>query len=80
MNLTVRGVPVRLYRELKTRAELNRRSVSQETIAIIEQAVGPAPLKIEAILKEMAEIRARHRGSELTEEILSNAKHRGQPS
>jgi len=40
--LYLRSLPAALYERLKARAQRNRRSVTQEAIAILEEALGAA--------------------------------------
>jgi plasmid stability protein len=60
--LVLKGVPEQLRRELKQRAEGNRRSVTQEAIGILEtalkrvQIIPPAkPFKLKSVLR-MSEV------------------------
>lgn len=41
--LNVKNLPDRLYRKLKARAKRERRSVSQEVVVLLEQALEPGP-------------------------------------
>lgn len=45
--LNIKGIPDALYRKLQARAKRERRSVAQEVIYLVSQAVeAPAPLSI----------------------------------
>ena len=60
--LQVRDMPEDLYETLKLSAKRNHRSISQETISLIEQGLGlvPKPIKTsEDVLRERAEERER---------------------
>ncbi|GAB5562279.1 MAG: hypothetical protein SynsKO_39260 [Synoicihabitans sp.] len=40
--ITLKALPVSLHRQLKTRAARHKRSLNQEVIAVLEDAVAPA--------------------------------------
>lgn len=42
--LNVKNLPDGLYRKLKARAKRERRSVSQEVVVLLEQALEPGPV------------------------------------
>jgi antitoxin FitA len=56
-NLTIKGVPERLYLRLKERAERNRRSLNAEIIVALEEATG---LRSESREEVIRRIRERH--------------------
>lgn len=58
-SLTLKDIPPRLHRQLRERAERNRRSLSQEALACLEQAVLTRPIDAAAVLKRARAIRAR---------------------
>ena len=55
--LNVKNFPDRLYRKLQRRAESNRRSVAQEIIHLVDEAVTESPrrslLELEGLGKEL---------------------------
>ena len=79
MNLTIKDVPAKLHRKLKTQADTNKRSVNWEVIDILEQATQSRPLNVEALLADVQKIRNRIKGPPLTEGLLRKAKNSGRP-
>ena len=55
-SVTIKNMPDRLLRELRSRAASHRRSLNSEVIACLESLMGPRPVDPEALL---ADIRAR---------------------
>ncbi|MBM3837812.1 MAG: Arc family DNA-binding protein [Verrucomicrobia bacterium] len=79
MNVTIKDLPARLHRKLKARADANKRSLNWEVIDILEKAVEPTPVDVEAILADIKKIHARTNLPPLTEEFLREAKNQGRP-
>lgn len=50
--LTVRDIPDRVYRRLKERAGSNRRSMSNEIVTLLEEALLPRPVGPDRFLAE----------------------------
>lgn len=49
--ITLKSLPKSLHRSLKIRAARNKRSLNQEVIAVLEDAVASArPVKVEALI------------------------------
>lgn len=57
-SLTLKDIPKRLHQQLRERAERNRRSLSQEAIACLEQAVAAKPADPDALLAKARSLRA----------------------
>lgn len=57
--LTVRDIPDRVYRRLKKRAGSNRRSMSNEIVTILEEALLPRPVHPDEFLAEAEAFHAR---------------------
>lgn len=57
VNVTIKDLPPRLHRELKARAQANKRSLNWEVIDIIERAVEGRPLEVDEFLKRIASVR-----------------------
>lgn len=57
--LTIKNVPDALYERLKDRARRQRRSINQEAIVCIEQAVGSGYDDEESLQKEIRAFRER---------------------
>ena len=58
-SLTLKDIPKRLHHELRERAARNRRSLSQEALACLEQVVLAQPVDAEAVLSRARALRAR---------------------
>ena len=57
--ITLKALPDRLHRQLKARAARHKRSLNQEVLAVLEEAVAPARrLDVEALLAETRQFRA----------------------
>ena len=76
-NLTIKGLPQRLYERLKQRAASHRRSLNSEVIVCLEQATNVPTLDPEAWLAETDRLRRRLALSPLTEKSLRRAKRTG---
>jgi len=55
--LTIKNIPEDVYERLKRRAKFRRRSINQEVIAVIEQALETPPIDVDATLKRTQKIR-----------------------
>ena len=78
-NLTIKGVPQRLYLRLKRRAARHRRSLNSEVIICLEQAVDAALIDPESWLASVDRLRERLSLTPLTESALRKAKATGRP-
>jgi plasmid stability protein len=78
-NLTIKGVPQRLYLRLKRRAARHRRSLNSEVIICLEQAVDAALIDPESWLASVDRLRVRLSLTPLTKGALRKAKARGRP-
>lgn len=78
-SLTIRGIPADLYRLLKGRAAKHRRSINQEVLACLEQALGGARLDPAELLARADAVRLGLRMPPWTAEELRRARHPGQP-
>ena len=58
-SLTLKDIPKRLHQQLRERAERNRRSLSQEALACLEQVVAAEPLDAETLLTKARALRAK---------------------
>lgn len=58
-SITLKDVPRRLHQRLRARAAKNRRSLNQEALACLEQAVLAEPVDVDALLRLARETRAR---------------------
>ncbi len=57
-SLTLKDIPRRLHQQLKDRAVRNRRSLSQEALACLEQAIAAEPVDAVALLRKARTERA----------------------
>jgi plasmid stability protein len=51
-SLTLKDIPRRLHQQLKERATRNRRSLSQEALACLEQIVATEPVDTASVLRK----------------------------
>ena len=77
VSITVKNIPEKLYENLKTRAELERRSVNSEIIRILDEALVVHPVKPEDMIAMARALRAKTRGGPITDEFISRAKREG---
>ncbi len=78
-SLTIKGVPDSLFRRLKRRATLHRRSLNSEVITCLEQAASFPAIDPKAWLAEVDRLRVRLALRPLTEASLTRAKANGRP-
>lgn len=78
-NLTIKGIPEELYRQLKQRATRHRRSLNSEVICCLESAASLTTVDPEAWLVNADKLRNRLGLTPLTEESLREAKRVGRP-
>lgn len=57
--LTVRDLPEDLHDRLRAQAKAHRRSITAETMVILERALGGRPKREDELLKRAAELRER---------------------
>jgi plasmid stability protein len=74
--LTIKNLPDELYEKIKTSAAVNRRSINQEAIFLIEQALAANAAGTETTLSEVRLLREQL-GIYVTEEELAKAKNEG---
>lgn len=75
--LTIKSMPVPLYRRLKQRAVAHRRSLNSEILVCLEQAVAAEPAEPRAVLARADALRQRLRVPRLTDARLRAAKAAG---
>jgi len=75
-NITVRNIPDKLHKNLQKRAKLFHRSLNNEIIASLEEALFPSNREIDDILEKSEEIRAKL-GFKLSLKVINNAKREG---
>ena len=78
-NLTIKGLPDRLYRRLKRRAARHRRSLNSEVIVCLEQVINVTTIDPESWLASADRLRKRLALTPVTESALRKAKASGRP-
>lgn len=77
--LTLKQVPDDLYQRLKERAAAHRRSLNNEAITCLEQALGPQRFDRQSWLEEVRALRRQAPKAFLTDEMLRKAEDEGRP-
>jgi len=75
--LTVKNIPEKVYRCLKTQAARRHRSLNQEIIACLEQSTSSVPIDPAAFLTQARELRKQIKGPLVTEKRLRQLKDAG---
>jgi len=75
--LTIKNVPGKLVRRLKTQASLHRRSLNLEVISCLEAATGATPVDPEALLATARAMRIVPKGLRVTDRLLKQFKNEG---
>jgi len=78
-NLSLKQVPDDLYQLLKARAAAHRRSINNEAIVCLEQALEARPFEAKRWLEEARTLRRQVPDLTLDDETLLLAKRRGRP-
>jgi antitoxin FitA len=69
INISVKGIPMDVYEQIKKRAERNYRSINSEIIATLADSVESNRVEYETVVYNAKYIRDRAKGSLTTEEI-----------
>ena len=77
--LTIKNIPLELYKCLKERAAENRRSLNGEVIVCLERAVGYERLDAETYLARVRAFRRTLPNVFLTDEEITATKNEGRP-
>jgi len=75
--LTIKNVPDKLVRKLKTQASQHHRSLNLEVISCLEAATGAAPIDPDALLATARAIRIVPKGLRLSDRLLKQIKNAG---
>jgi plasmid stability protein len=75
--LTIKNIPLDVYERLKRRAIVNRRSINQEVIAVIERALETPPIDVDSTVKRTQKIRELTAQYRLRDEELEQWKNEG---
>lgn len=76
-SITLKNIPEPIYQRIKQAAKRNHRSMNNEIIACLEQALAPRPVDVAARLDQARRLRARFTGPELKLDDLMDAINRG---
>ncbi|MGA8019271.1 MAG: Arc family DNA-binding protein [Desulfobacterales bacterium] len=77
--ITVKNIPHDLYELIKHNAAEHRRSINNEVIAIIENALRSQKIDPEDFLVTVRKLRERTKRIELTDCLINQAKNEGRP-
>jgi antitoxin FitA len=75
--LTIKNIPLDVYERLKRRAKASRRSINQEVIAVIEQALETPPIDVDSTLARTRKIRELTSQFRVRDEELEQWKNEG---
>ncbi len=77
--ITIKNIPSDLYALLKQNAAINRRSINNETIAIIENSLCGKKLSPDDFLVSARKLREKTKRFVLTDDFINQAKNEGRP-
>ncbi len=75
--LTIKNIPTDLYERLKRYAARDRRSINNQVIVCLEQALTTARPDADTILKEARTMRCKTSRHVLTDKVLARVKQEG---
>jgi len=70
INISVKGIPMDVYEQIKKRAERNFRSINSEIIAILADSEQSNRVEYETVVYNARKIREQAKGSLTMDEIL----------
>lgn len=70
INISVKGIPMDVYEQIKKRAERNHRSINGELIATITDSIQSNRVEYETVVYNARKIREQAKGSLTMDEIL----------
>ncbi|MFU8815611.1 MAG: FitA-like ribbon-helix-helix domain-containing protein [Pseudomonadales bacterium] len=76
-SITLKNIPDPIYQRIKLAAKRHHRSMNNEIIACLEQALAPRPVDIESRLGEARRLREQFTGPVLKIEDIASAIDRG---
>lgn len=76
--LTIKNVPEGLYRRLKERAAVHRRSINSEVLVCLELVLRRSPMAEDELLAELKTLREQA-GVYVTDDALRRAVEEGRP-
>ncbi|MEM7334864.1 MAG: Arc family DNA-binding protein [Chloroflexota bacterium] len=77
-NLTIKNLPDELYEKIKAIAAYNRRSINNEVIVIIENAIEKDPIIYDDAIERVRILREKM-NIYVTEDEINQAKNEGRP-
>ncbi|WP_290650494.1 Arc family DNA-binding protein [Aquisalimonas sp.] len=77
--MTLKNVPDELYERLKEAASRHRRSLNNEAIVCLEQALESGPVDPKRLLAQVRKVRARGANVYVTDDDLRAARDEGRP-
>lgn len=75
-SITIKDIPPRLHKALKTRASGKRRSLQSEIVSTLEEAIWPKPVAVDEILDRARRFRATV-GIKTTDDEIRRFKREG---
>ncbi len=75
-SITLKNIPDPIYKRIKLAAKRHHRSMNNEIIACLEQALAPRPVDIDARLDQARRLRERYTGPALELQDISGAIER----
>ena len=76
--ITLKNIPDDLYQKIKHKAQQHRRSINNEIIFCLEQALKAQPVAVDVLLAKAGAVREKT-GAYLTEDELKKLKESGRP-
>jgi plasmid stability protein len=70
INISVKGIPMDVYEQIKKRAQLNHRSINTEVKSTLTESVESNRVQYEVIAYKVRELRKRAKGTLPIEEVL----------
>lgn len=77
--LTIKNIPDSLYEQLKTAAELHRRSINSEVIVCLEKILTPTKITPADRLSRIEQLRSSIKTNNITPEDIEQAINSGRP-
>lgn len=77
--ITIKNIPEDVYRRLKAMAAANRRSINNEVIRAIEEAVIPARVDVDRLLADARRLRGMTAAYPIDDADLGELKNSGRP-
>ena len=77
--LTIKNIPDSLYQQLKSTAELHRRSINSEVIVCLEKTLAASKITPADRLSRIEQLRSTIKSSNITPEDIEQAINCGRP-